>query len=253
MDLELKGKVALVTGASRGIGLAISRGLAAEGANLAMAARGKDALDKAAANIEGAGAQVLAFPADAADDASVRGLVDATLDRFGRIDILVSNASALAVGGSREDWEKSLSVDLMGAVRLVEGILPGMRQTGGGSILLVSSVSAIEASPMEDYGYTSAKAALNAYAKKLAMNEARHGIRANALLPGSVEFPGGGWETISKENPPVYEMVRASIPFGRLGRPEEIADAAVWLVSERAGWVTGASLSVDGGQGKGIR
>jgi len=253
MDLELSGKVALVTGASRGIGLAIAQGLAAEGAKLCIAARGEEALQQAAETIVAAGGEVLAPTADVADDESAARLVEAAHERFGRIDILVSNASALSVGGGREDWERSLSVDLMGAVRLVEAALPAMRERGEGSILLVSSVSAIEASPMEDYGYTSAKAALNAYAKKLAMNEARHGIRANALLPGSVEFPGGGWETTSKENPAIYEMVRSSIPFGRLGKPQEIADAAVWLVSPRAGWVTGAALSVDGGQGKGIR
>jgi 3-oxoacyl-[acyl-carrier protein] reductase len=180
-------------------------------------------------------------------------MVQAAIGHFGQVDILVSNASALSVGGARADWDRSLSVDLMGAVRLVDAVLPGMRAQGSGAILLVSSVSAIEASPMEDYGYTSAKAALNAYAKKLAVNEAANGIRANALLPGSVEFPGGGWEEMRTANPPIYDMVRRSIPFGRLGKPEDIADAAVWLVSARAGWVTGAALSVDGGQGKGIR
>ncbi|MEQ5788733.1 SDR family oxidoreductase [Erythrobacter sp. NFXS35] len=253
MELELEGKVALVTGASRGIGRAIAKGLAAEGAKLCLAARGEEALGEVAAELVAAGAEVLAMPCDVADDAAVRSLGEAALKHFGRIDILVSNASSLAVGGTRGDWDKSLSVDLMGAVRLVDAVLPGMRAHGSGSILLVSSVSAIEASPMEDYGYTAAKAALNAYAKKLAMNEAANGIRANALLPGSVEFPGGGWDLMRTENPPVYAMVQRSIPSGRLGRPEEIADAAVWLVSARAGWVTGAALSVDGGQGKGIR
>ncbi|MDC8754462.1 SDR family NAD(P)-dependent oxidoreductase [Erythrobacter sp. sf7] len=253
MNLDLNGKVALVTGASRGIGLAIAKGLAAEGARLCIAARGRDALEKAAAQIEAAGGEVLAVACDVADDASVGRLVDAALEHFGRIDILISNASALSVGGERQDWDRSLSVDLMGAVRLVEAVLPSMREQGSGSILLISSVSGVEASPMNDFGYTSAKAALNAYAKKLAIVEGANGIRANALLPGSVEFPGGGWEVMRSENPPIYEMVRSSIPFGRLGRPEEIADAAVWLVSARAGWVTGAALSVDGGQGKGIR
>ncbi len=253
MKLELEGKVALVTGASRGIGRAIAKGLAAEGAKLVLMARGQETLDDAAAELSAAGAEVLGISCDVSDDGSVGDLVRVALESFGRIDILVSNASALAVGGAREDWDKSLSVDLMGAVRLVEAVLPGMRAQGSGSILLVSSISSIEASPMEDYGYTSAKAALNAYAKKLAINEGKHGIRANALLPGSVEFPGGGWDVMRNQNPPIYEMVRSSIPFGRLGKPEEIADVAVWLVSARAGWVTGAALSVDGGQGKGIR
>ena len=172
MDLDLEGKIALVTGASRGIGLAIAKGLAAEGARLCIAARGREALEKAAAEIEAQGGEALAILCDVADDASVDGLVAAALERFGRIDILVSNASALSVGGEREDWEKSLSVDLMGAVRLVEAVLPGMRVSASGSILFISSVSGIEASPMDDFGYTSAKAALNAYAKKLAINEA---------------------------------------------------------------------------------
>ncbi|MGY6552407.1 MAG: SDR family NAD(P)-dependent oxidoreductase [Erythrobacter sp.] len=253
MDLELAGKVAVVTGASRGIGRAIAKALAGEGAKLVLAARGKDALDAAAAEITASGSEVMAAPCDVSDDASVRAMIDAALERFGRIDILISNASALAVGGARSDWEQSIAVDLMGAVRLVDAVLPGMRAQGSGSILLVSSVSGIEASPMDDYGYTSAKAALNAYAKKLAINEAGNGIRANAIMPGSVEFPGGGWDMMRTQNPPIYDMVRSSIPFGRLGRPEEIADAAAWLVSARAGWVTGAALSVDGGQGKGIR
>ena len=150
-------------------------------------------------------------------------------------------------------WPTGLNVDVMGAVRLVEAISPMMKAEGGGSILLVSSVSAIEAAPMEDFGYTAAKAALNAYAKKLAVVEGSHGIRANALLPGSTEFPGGGWEIMREDNPSIYEMVRQSVPSGRLATPKEVADAAVWLVSPRAGWVNGASLVVDGGQSKAIR
>jgi 3-oxoacyl-[acyl-carrier protein] reductase len=141
----------------------------------------------------------------------------------------------------------------MGAVRLVEAVLPGMRQKGSGSILFTSSVSAIEASPTPDFGYTSAKAALNAYAKKLAGAEAPNGIRVNALMPGSIEFPGGGWEKVRQHQPDLYAMVQRSIPFGRLGTPAEVADAAVWMVSPRANWVTGVALAVDGGQAKGIR
>lgn len=253
MDMQLTGKVAIVTGASRGIGKAIAKGLAAEGVKLSVAARGQAALEEAAAELQASGAEVIAVPCDVADDAQVRDLISATLERFGRIDILISNASPLAVGGDREDWEKSLSVDLMGAVRLVEAVLPTMRQQESGSILFISSISGVEASPMNDFGYTSAKAALNAYAKKLSLIEAGNGIRVNALLPGSIEFSGGGWEVIKTKNPSVYEMVRESIPFGRLGTPEEVADAAVWLSSERARWITGAALAVDGGQSKGIR
>ena len=253
MDLQLTGKVALVTGASRGIGRAIAEGLAAEGASLVIAARGLEALEETRRALEATGAEVLAVPADVGDDASVEALVEKARERFGTIDILISNASALAVNGDRASWEASLNVDVMGAVRLVEAVLPMMKAEGGGSILLVSSVSAIEAAPMEDFGYTAAKAALNAYAKKLAVVEGSHGIRANALLPGSTEFPGGGWEMMRDNNPSIYETVRQSVPSGRLGTPKEVADAAVWLVSPRAGWVNGASLVADGGQSKAIR
>ncbi len=253
MDLGLGGKVALVAGASRGIGLAIAEGLAAEGARLVLAARGNEALDAAARTIEQKAAGVLAHTCDVADDASVTSLVAAALERFGRIDILISNASALAVTPDRSSWDASLAVDLMGAVRLVEAILPGMRKQGEGVILFTSSVSSIEAAPMPDFAYTAAKAALNAYAKKLAIMEGPNGIRANALLPGSIEFPGGGWDMVRQHQPALYTMVKSTIPFGRLGTPAEVADAAVWLVSARANWVTGVSLAVDGGQGKGIR
>jgi 3-oxoacyl-[acyl-carrier protein] reductase len=253
MNLELTGKIALVTGASRGIGRAIAEGLAAEGARLIIAARGAEALEETQRSLEATGAEVLAVPTDVGDDASVAALVDKARERFGQIDILISNASALAVSGDRASWEASLNVDVMGAVRLVEAILPMMKTEGGGSILLVSSVSAIEAAPMDDFGYTAAKAALNAYAKKLAVVEGSHGIRTNALLPGSTEFPGGGWEMMREHQPEIYDMVRQSVPSRRLGTPKEIADAAVWLVSPRAGWVNGAALVVDGGQSKAIR
>ncbi len=253
MDLELTGKVALVTGASRGIGRAIAKGLAAEGARLIIAARGAEALEETQRSLEATGAEVLAVTADVGDDASAAALVGKAHERFGQIDILISNATALAVTGDRAGWENSLNVDVMGAVRLVDAALPKMRDRQTGTILLVSSVSAIEAAPMTDFGYTAAKAALNAFAKKLAVVEGQHGIRTNALLPGSTEFPDGGWDMMREQHPEIYEMVRQSVPAGRLGTPREIADAAVWLVSPRAGWVNGASLVVDGGQSKGIR
>jgi 3-oxoacyl-[acyl-carrier protein] reductase len=253
MDLRISGKVAVIGGASRGIGLAIAKGLADEGAKVVIAARGEEALLSAEREIGSAGGEVLSVVCDLSDDSSVNSLIAQTLEHFGRVDIVVSNASALSIGPDRSDWDACLSVDLLGAVRLVEAAIPKMREQRSGSILFVSSGSGIEATPGADFAYTSVKAALNAYAKKLAVVEAVNGIRVNAILPGSTEFPGGMWEMMREHSPNFYEMARASVPFGRLGVPEEVADAAVWLVSERASWVTGVALSVDGGQAKGIR
>jgi 3-oxoacyl-[acyl-carrier protein] reductase len=253
MDLRISGKVAVIGGASRGIGLAIAKGLADEGAKVVIAARGEEALLNAEREIGSAGGEVLSVVCDLSDDSSVNSLIAQTLEHFRRVDIVVSNASALSIGPDRSDWDACLSVDLLGAVRLVEAAIPKMREQRSGSILFVSSGSGIEATPGADFAYTSVKAALNAYAKKLAVVEAVNGIRVNAILPGSTEFPGGMWEMMREHSPNFYEMARASVPFGRLGVPEEVADAAVWLVSERASWVTGVALSVDGGQAKGIR
>jgi 3-oxoacyl-[acyl-carrier protein] reductase len=138
-------------------------------------------------------------------------------------------------------------------VHACEKVVPWMRASGGGSILLVSSISGIEASPSPDYAYTSVKAALLAFAKKLAVQQAPYGIRVNAVAPGSIDFPGGVWDHVRQNQPEVYEAVRTSIPFGRYGTPEEVADAAIYLVSPRAGWITGVGLAVDGGQHRAIR
>jgi 3-oxoacyl-[acyl-carrier protein] reductase len=188
-----------------------------------------------------------------ADPSGLRGFLDAARDELGGVDVLVHNASALAVGPELEDWEASLKVDLMAGVHAAEHVIPWMEEAGGGSILFVSSTSGLEADPAPDYGYTAAKAALIAHAKKLAVMHAPRGIRANAIAPGSVEFPGGIWSMIREQQPEIYESVRASIPWGRLGTPEEVADVAVFLVSPRAAWVAGECVSVDGAQHRGMR
>jgi len=253
MNLQLEGQNSIVLGGSRGIGRAIALGLAAEGANVAICARGTEALRETERELRDTDVTVYAAPCDVGDADALGSFLQAAQEAFGSVDILVHNASALAVGPSLEDWSASLSVDLMGAVHACEHVIPWMADQGSGSIILVSSTSGLECDPSPDYGYTAAKAALIAYAKKLAVMHAPQGIRANAIAPGSTEFPGGIWATVREEQPEFYESVRASIPAGRLGTAEEVADVAVFLASPRAQWVTGECVSIDGAQHRGMR
>lgn len=253
MDLGLSGRNCIVTGASRGIGRAIALGLAAEGANVALCARQDGPLGETTAELRARGVTVHAETCDVASADALGAFLEGARQALGGVDVFVHNASALAVGPDAAAWQASLDVDLLAAARACERVLPWMYTAGGGSILFVSSISAFEASPMQDYAYTSVKAALNAYAKKLAVTQASRGIRANVIAPGSIEFAGGVWDRVRQHQPDLYGAVRATIPWGRMGTAEEVADAAVYLVSPRASWVTGVTLAVDGGQHKGIR
>jgi 3-oxoacyl-[acyl-carrier protein] reductase len=190
---------------------------------------------------------------DISDPEALDSFIQGTKDALGSVDVLVHNASALATGPGLDDWKASLEVDLMAAVHACNKVIPWMAEAGGGSILLVSSTSGLECDPMPDFGYTAAKAALISYAKKLAVLHAPQGIRANAIAPGSIEFEGGVWAAIKEAQPEIYEMARTSIPAGRLGTPEEVADVAVFLCSARASWITGECVSVDGAQHRGMR
>ena len=253
MDLGLQGRNCVVIGGSRGIGRSIALHLAVEGANVAICARNEDPLRAAESEISAAGVQAYAHSCDVADSVALTAFLDAARSELGSVDVLVHNASALAVGPDLSDWEASLQVDLMAAVHAAEQVMPWMEEAGGGSILFVASTSGLEADRAPDFGYTAAKAALIAHAKKLAVMHAPRGIRVNAIAPGSIEFPGGIWSMIKEQQPEIYESVRASIPWGRLGTPEEVADVAVFLVSSRATWVTGECLSIDGAQHRGMR
>ncbi len=253
MDLGLKGKNVVILGGSKGIGKSIALTFAEEGAHVAICARGEEALRATEGELLETGVKVLAETCDISNPKALAAFLEAAKDLFGSVDILVHNASALALGPGLEDWKSSLEVDLMAAVHACNTVIPWMTEAGGGSILLVSSVSGLECDPSPDFGYTAAKAALIAYAKKLAVMHAPEGIRANAIAPGSIEFPGGVWASVKEAQPAFYEGVRASIPAGRLGTPEEVADVAVFLASSRARWITGECVSVDGAQHRGMR
>jgi 3-oxoacyl-[acyl-carrier protein] reductase len=253
MDLLLTGKRCVVLGASRGIGRAIATALAAEGALLAICGRDTESLLSAADELRAQGAQVHAATCDVADPDALAAFLDDARAALGGLDVLVHNASALAVAPDLESWDASVKVDLMAAVRACGQVIPWMEASGGGSILLVSSISGLEVSPSPDFAYSTVKAALIAYAKKLAIAHGAKGVRVNSIAPGSIDFPGGTWDRVKQHQPGLYQRVCSSIPAGRMGTPEEVADVAVFLCSPRAGWITGECVAVDGGQHKAMR
>jgi len=248
MDLGLKGKNAIITGGSKGIGKSIARILAEEGANVAICARGEEALRTAEKEIAQLGVKVYAQPCDISNAQQLEAFLDAVKNEFGQVDILINNVSALSLGGAFEDWEQSINVDLMGSVRATKKVLPWMMQAGSGNIVFISSISGLEAGSPP--AYAAAKAALISYSKTLAVQLAPKNIRVNTIAPGSVEFSGGLWELTKEENPSFYEMALGSIPSGRMGTPDEIGRVTAFMASPCASWVTGTCLAVDGGQHK---
>jgi 3-oxoacyl-[acyl-carrier protein] reductase len=254
MELELRGKAALVTGSSRGIGRAIATALAREGVRVCLSARGAEALEAAATELRAAGAEAVTVAGDVATPEGAAAAVDAAVRAFGTLDILVNNVGGSGGAGSFEaasaaQWRDVVDRNLMAAVWCGQHAVERMKAAGGGCIVHINSIYGRE------YGtsapYTAAKAGLTALTKEMAVDLARHRIRVNGVAPGSILFPGGSWDRRRQAAPEkVEKMVREELPWGRFGTPEEVADVVVFLCSERARWVTGATVPVDGGQGR---
>ena len=256
MDLGLDGKVAIVTGGSRGIGRSIALGLGEEGCKVAISARGKETLDQTVNEIEEVGAEVLGVQADMAVLEDVEKLVENTVRAFGKIDILVNN-----VGGSSgastfteatdDDWMKVLDFNLFAAVRTSRLVLPHMKKQESGAIIIISSIFGRESGGAVTYN--AAKASEISLAKSLSKELAPLNIRVNSVCPGSTLFPGGNWHRRREADPQAMaEFVKRDMPLGRFGKPEEIADVVVFLCSDRASLVTGASINVDGSQSRSL-
>jgi 3-oxoacyl-[acyl-carrier protein] reductase len=252
MDLGLEGRNVLVTGGTKGIGRAIADLFAAEGANVAICARNATEVAAATASLASNGRKAFGAALDVADGAAVATWVSDAAEALGGIDIVVPNVSALAVAASPEAWQAGFQTDLMGSVRVVDAAMPWLEKSNAGSIVIISSVSGREV----DFAagpYGAFKAALIHYAQGLAYQLAAKNIRANTVSPGNTYFPGGVWEKIEKGNPELFAQSLALNPTGRMGTPQEVARAVVFLASPAATFITGTNLVVDGALTRGVQ
>ena len=257
MDLGIKDKTALVTGGSRGLGKEIARSLAAEGARVVICARNSEQVLETAEELRRGCGDVVGFTADVTSAEDRDRLLAETEKQFGPVDILVNN-----VGGNRrgsflettdEDWEAVLDINLKCHISLTREVARGMCDRGDGSVVFVTSIFGREAGGPGLAIYNATKSALISMAHILALEVAGSGVRVNSVAPGSIRHPGGSWDRRCIDDPEgMAKFVAANIPGGRFGRPEEVGDVVAFLSSQRASWVTGACLTIDGGQSRSL-
>jgi 3-oxoacyl-[acyl-carrier protein] reductase len=256
MDLQLRDKVAIITGSSKGLGLASARALVAEGARVIICARGAEALDVAADELSRAAGRndaVLAVHADVSTAEGAETVIKKTLSTFGRVDILINNVGKAGggdiVSATDAEWQGALDQTLFPAIRMSRLAVPEMRRAGGGVILMIASIWGRESGGRMTYN--AVKAAEISLAKAMSQQLARDNIRVNSIAPGSILFDGGSWWKRQQEDPEgIAEFVRRELPFGRFGSAEEVGAVVAFLASPRSSWVSGACVTVDGGQSR---
>ena len=245
MDLGLRGKRAIVTGGTRGIGRAIVDRLAMEGCHVALCARGADEVEETVESVKASGVDGYGEVVDVSDSRALREWIEEASTMLGGLDVLVPNVSALAVANDEESWRAGFDTDILGSFHAVESAMPHLESSGIGSIVLVASTAALEIY-LGPRPYNSIKAALVAYAKGLSRELAPRGMRANVVSPGSIYFEGGVWGEAKANAPELYSTMLERNPMGRMGLPEEVANAVVFLSSPAASFISGANLVVDG-------
>ncbi len=253
MDLQLSGRVALITGGSRGIGRATALTLAKEGCSVGICARDQEGLDKTLQELRSISPDVWGTTADVTDRQDIERFVSQGAETLGGLDAVVCN-----VGGTRgtasleasdEEWQQTLDLNLFHSVRTIRAAVPYLKDRGRGAIVIVSSISGWKPGPQAQYG--SAKAAEIFLAGSLAWELAQDNIRVNTVCPGSVYFPGGGWARFEQRSPDAFaQFLERDLPQKRLGTDQEVADVIAFLLSERSQWINGAMIPVDGGQGR---
>jgi len=245
MDLGLNGRKALVTAATRGIGLAIAQTLADQGCDVAICARGESGLESARKDLESRGVKVFTKAVDVSEGDALKEFIAEAAADLGGLDIFVSNASAGGAPGVAA-WQPTFDIDVMGAVHGIGAVTPFLSKSDAASIVVISSTAALEYLGVPQ-AYNAMKAALISHASDMSQALAPQGIRVNVVSPGPIYFEGGNWEMIKQTMPALYERALAQCAIGRMGTPEEVARAVVFLASPAASLVTGANLVVDGG------